>query len=795
MALGVPNIAVAGVAIRPDVSGFKRKLEQSLPAPLAAAGAAAGGVLVASLGAAIGSAKVFGGFETTLARIVGLVGIAKGEVDKMGESLKELGPAVGIGPDKLAEALFFVTSAGLRGADAMETVEAAAKASAAGLGEIADIADAATSAMNAYGSETLGASEATDVLVATVREGKLEASSLAGAIGRVIPIASEAGISFNEVGAAIAAMSRTGLDANEAITALRGLLATIVNPTAQARDTLAEFGLSAQILRDTVREGGLLEVMQLMTDRFGDNADALNTVIPNVRAVTGFLSLMGQNAESTVDIFRNLEDVTGITDEALAAVADTTEFRVNQQFARLKTELIDVGADAAPAMVDAMIAFTDVAVEVLPALVAIGTQLLQFAGDTIPPAVSGISELGLAWGFLAESFQERNIFGDPESDANDFNKLLFNVSKDITARHIPPVLALANRLVQFSGSLTLTSEGLGTLQRLAGLNSEEMGILGQQLLRAAQSGQEIGFTTQELLDLFGEFPGVAQQFAISAAGSDVRFIAMAASAEEARLAIEGVDDVDIDFAIVEEELTGLAKKFAEAIAEGTGLRDVLLGIADPVFAAVDSFDQYQETLEEVDKDGKRTSRETLELGKAALVMAASFEAAGVNTSEALQVISAATGLSIGEVIALLDDIGIQIDGSGIGTDIGDGIIEGIDGLAERLLAAINGEIDTALGGVRIHNLIESPSRLWADAVGLPISEGIAMGISGGGAAIQAALASSIPVPSAQPLQGRSFRGGDVTIINPNTTDLARDLERANAIQATHFIGRDLVGIE
>ncbi len=795
MALGVPNIAVAGVAIRPDVSGFKRKLEQSLPAPLAAAGAAAGGILVASLGAAIGSAKVFGGFETTLARIVGLVGIAKGEVDKMGESLKELGPAVGIGPDKLAEALFFVTSAGLRGADAMATVEAAAKASAAGLGEIADIADAATSAMNAYGAETLGASEATDVLVATVREGKLEASSLAGAIGRVIPIASEAGISFNEVGAAIAAMSRTGLDANEAVTALRGLLATIVNPTAQARDTLAEFGLTAEKLRATVREGGLLEVMQLMTDRFGDNADALNTVIPNVRAVTGFLSLMGTNAQSTVDIFENLSDVTGITDEALAAVADTTEFKVNQQFARLKSELIDVGADAAPAMVDALTAFATVAVEVLPALVAIGTELLQLAGDVLPPVTSGAKEVGFAWGFLADSLREDIPFRLLRAETDDFKKVLFNLSKDITARNIPGIKAFANRLVQFSGRVEFTKDRLSDMQRLAGLNATEMGRVGQQFLVAAEAGQDVGFTMSEILALFGEFPGVAQQFSLSAAGSDERFKAMAVAADQAKVAIGGVDDVDVDFAIVEEELTGLAKKFAEAITEGTGLRDVLLGIANPVFAAVDAFDSYNETLEEVDKDGKRTARETLELGRAALVMSASFEAAGEDTSEALQVISAATGLGIGEVIALLDDIGIQIDGSGIGTDIGDGIILGIDGLAERLLAAINGEIDSALGGVRIHNLIESPSRLWADAVGLPISEGIALGISSGGAAIQAALASSIPVPSAQPLQGRSFRGGDVTIINPTTSDLARDLERANAIQATHFIGRDLVGIE
>ena len=111
------------------------------------------------------------------------------------------------------------------------------------------MADLATSALNAYGIENLSASQATDILTAAVREGKLSADSLAQSMGTVLPVASQLGVGFNEVGATFAAMSRTGTDAAMAATQIRGVLFALLKPTKQAKDTLEEFGLSAAGLR------------------------------------------------------------------------------------------------------------------------------------------------------------------------------------------------------------------------------------------------------------------------------------------------------------------------------------------------------------------------------------------------------------------------------------------------------------------------------------------------------------------------------------------------------------------
>ncbi|KKL64289.1 hypothetical protein LCGC14_2166570, partial [marine sediment metagenome] len=74
-------------------------------------------------------------FEASMSKIVGLVGVAQEQVEKWGKTIIKMGPALGKAPTELADALFFITSAGIRGAEAMDVLEMSAKASAAGLGE------------------------------------------------------------------------------------------------------------------------------------------------------------------------------------------------------------------------------------------------------------------------------------------------------------------------------------------------------------------------------------------------------------------------------------------------------------------------------------------------------------------------------------------------------------------------------------------------------------------------------------------------------------------------------------
>jgi len=329
-----------------SVNGFQQQLKGvASTMKLVFVGAlAAGGVQ------ALRSAKQF---DKSMTQIKSLVGIAGAEVDKMGETAIKMATKTGRGANEAAEALFFITSAGLRGSEAMEVLEASLKAAAVGLGETKTVADLATSALNAYGSANLSATDATDVMVTAVREGKLEAGELAQSMGRVLPLASAMGVEFHEVGAAFAALSRTGTNAAEASTQIRGIFASLLKPTQQAEEALDKMGLSSAELRTQLREKGLLSTLQTLQKEFKGNDEAAAQVFGNVRALSAVLDLMGENADGTRKIFDNLTQSLGATNEAFLITEESTSQKLDKALAQLGNSTIPVAESALLGLVNA----------------------------------------------------------------------------------------------------------------------------------------------------------------------------------------------------------------------------------------------------------------------------------------------------------------------------------------------------------------------------------------------------------------------------------------------------------
>jgi len=283
-------------------------------------------------------------FDKSMTKIKSLVGVAGDAVDKMGKQARQMAIETGVSSTKAADALFFITSAGLRGEEAMDVLNASLKASAVGLGEVANIADLATSAMNAYGSDVLSASGATDVLVAAVREGKLSAEELAGSMGSVLPTASALGVSFNDVGAAMAAMSRTGTDAAQGATQLNAILMGITKTGPMQDAAFKAMGLSAAGLRKEIREKGLLSVIKTLKKGLDGNTKAATVLFPNIRALRGVLDLTGKGAAANAVIFKNMENVLNDTQKAFDENAKSAGFKLTKALNTAKESFAQMGA-------------------------------------------------------------------------------------------------------------------------------------------------------------------------------------------------------------------------------------------------------------------------------------------------------------------------------------------------------------------------------------------------------------------------------------------------------------------
>ena len=286
--------------------------------------------------------------EKSFATIENLVGITGKALDDFKGSVKAVSVATGQSQQELSEALFTVASAGLRGAQATEVLERAAKASTIGLGETKSIAQALTGVLQAYSKEGLTAAQATDTLTAIVREGNLEAESLAPTLGRIVGVGAQLGISFEELGANIATFTRLGVPAEEAVVGLRGIMTTFLKPSSQAKTALAEMGLTADDLREKVGKEGLQSTLAFLMQQFEGNSDAMTAVFGNVRALSAVLGTAGAQGEAYAQVLHNIENAAGIVDDGFKNVSNTAGFKLNKSLNELRNVGLELGATLLP---------------------------------------------------------------------------------------------------------------------------------------------------------------------------------------------------------------------------------------------------------------------------------------------------------------------------------------------------------------------------------------------------------------------------------------------------------------
>ncbi|MCE7996421.1 MAG: phage tail tape measure protein [Roseivirga sp.] len=298
------------------------------------------------------STKLAIDFDESMTKIQTLVGLSSEVVNGFKDDVLELAGKTGQAPAVLADALFTVTSAGLRGAESMEVLEMAAKGAAVGMGETKEIARAVTSVIQAYGKENINAATAMDILTATVREGNLEAGELAPVLGRVIGLSSQLGIGFDQVGASIATFTRLGVDSSEAVTGLRGLLSSLISPSRAGADALAEVGTTFGEVRKEINEKGLSKTLIKLVNTFKGNEEALSTVIPNVRALSAVLGTAGSQGKEYLKISDSITNSTNLANKAFEETANSGAFKIKSAWNEILKVGTEIGVIVLPVVAD-----------------------------------------------------------------------------------------------------------------------------------------------------------------------------------------------------------------------------------------------------------------------------------------------------------------------------------------------------------------------------------------------------------------------------------------------------------
>src|SRR5260221_1540168 len=169
-------------------------------------GALAVGAAILAIGDA--SIKAATEFDYNMQKIAALTDTSQSQMESYKASLLAMAPALDQTPTDLAKGLYFVISAGYKGADALNILKLSANAAASTMTPMKDVADLLTTAMNAYRGSNVSAGHAMDDIIQTVVQGKVEMKNLATSMGFVLVTAKNAGLSIDEASAAVSTLSQ-----------------------------------------------------------------------------------------------------------------------------------------------------------------------------------------------------------------------------------------------------------------------------------------------------------------------------------------------------------------------------------------------------------------------------------------------------------------------------------------------------------------------------------------------------------------------------------------------------------
>jgi len=289
----------------------------------------------------VASVKAFASFEEQLANVSTMLDDNTMKyMPKYAKQLKNIAVEFGEGTKTLSKGLYDILSASVAPAKAMDVLRASTIAAKAGMTDTGIAADAITTILNSYQMSANEAGKVSDWLFAIVKRGKTTFAELAPNIGKVAAMASVAGLSFEEVGATIATMTRAGLQTELATTSLRALINTFLKG-ASAGNEVVEMAkrFDLELNSTTLRTIGLSGVLKKLKEA---TADELSVLMPNIRALGGFSAALKQ-AEGMASDLELMLHSTGLTQKAFAKMTDTLAFQMKRLWQAIKVISVGVG--------------------------------------------------------------------------------------------------------------------------------------------------------------------------------------------------------------------------------------------------------------------------------------------------------------------------------------------------------------------------------------------------------------------------------------------------------------------
>jgi len=262
--------------------------------------------------------KVNAGFEQSLANVKAVTRATGEEMQDLENTARKLGASTIFSASQAADGMKFLGMAGFSTnqiIQAMPGLLDPAAASGMGLAETADIASNILTGFNMRASES---GRVADVLAAAASSSNTSVQQLGEAMKFAAPVAASLGLDIEDAAAAIGVLSNAGIQGSMAGTALRLMLAKLVDPSDKAKAALKKYRIEIEEVNPATNK--FTDILGTLAEAGVGVADMFK--IFEIRGAASGLALAG-NADMVEKLGNAFRDAKGRAAEMAAVMNDT----------------------------------------------------------------------------------------------------------------------------------------------------------------------------------------------------------------------------------------------------------------------------------------------------------------------------------------------------------------------------------------------------------------------------------------------------------------------------------------
>ncbi|WP_072977652.1 phage tail tape measure protein [Tissierella praeacuta] len=344
------------------------------------------------MGIGIAAVKMAGTVDQEMAKVATIADTTNISMEELRKGVMDTSNTFNIAAAEVAEGLYNINSSNIDTAHSLEVLKESALLTKTGFTDMGKATDILTTIINSYGVAIEDANLITDQLVITQKLGKLTVDELGSSFGKVAGLASTAQIPLEELLAAIATLTTRGIEASEAVTGLRGIMAAVIKPTAEAKEEAERLGLQFNLA--ALRAKGFSGFLEDVQRKTRGNDESMAKLFGRIEGINNMFILAGE--EGAKLYAENVDEITnsaGTANEMLEKLQTPIE-RLESAFNTLKNTMIESGNGLAP-LVNMLAVFLELVAKVPAKLMTIIAVLgmVTFIVGTTAKSVLGLSTL------------------------------------------------------------------------------------------------------------------------------------------------------------------------------------------------------------------------------------------------------------------------------------------------------------------------------------------------------------------------------------------------------------------